>query len=273
MCNCLESALIVADRYENSTIVPKKVQSRWQFNWVLMLSLDRQNELREQYRRAHPGWQPATERYAGLVRTRLRPEARLLDIGCGRGGLVEQLDHPLAQMIGVDPDWVSLREHRLALPRAAAFSHRLPFTAQSFDVVMASWLLEHLERPSSTFNEIGRVLKPGGVFVFITPNSRHPLALLNRGLGRFARLQGRVVEWFYGRSRADTFPTYYRANETAVLGQLSRLAGLHLAELQAIPDPTYLAFAPALFRLMSWIEDRLPAGRRLHLVGLVKREA
>ena len=237
-----------------------------------MLSLDRQNELREQYRQTHPGWQPATELYADLVRAQVRPSSHVLDVGCGRGGLVEQLTHPLLQMIGIDPDWRSLREHRLDLPRAAAFSDRIPFVAESFDVVFASWLLEHLERPSLTFNEVSRVLKPGGAFVFITPNGRHPLALLNRGLGRFARLQGRLVAQFYGRAGGDTFPTYYRANETAVLQQLCQSSGLRLAELHAIPDPTYLAFTPALFRLMRWFEGKLPPERRLHLVGLVKRD-
>ncbi len=236
-----------------------------------MLSLDRQNQLREQYRQTHPGWQPATELYADLVRAQLRPSGRVLDIGCGRGGLVEQLSHPLAQMAGIDPDWGSLREHRLDLPRATAFSDWIPFAAASFDVVFASWLLEHLERPSQTFNEIGRVLKPGGAFVFITPNGRHPLAWLNRGLGRFSRLQGRIVAWFYGRASADTFPTYYRANETAVLRSLCRDNGFHLSEMHIIPDPTYLAFTPALFRLMSWFEAKLPANRRLHLVGLVEK--
>lgn len=237
-----------------------------------MLSLDRQNKLREQYRQTHPGWQPATELYADLVRAQLPPSGRVLDIGCGRGGLVEQLAHPLPQMTGIDPDWESLREHRLDLPRAAAFSDHIPFAAESFDVAFASWLLEHLERPSLTFSEIGRVLKPGGAFVFITPNGRHPLAWLNRGLGRFARLQGRVVARFYGRVSADTFPTYYRANETAVLQRLCQSSGLRLTELRAIPDPTYLAFTPALFRLMAWFEAKLAAERQVHLVGLVKKD-
>ena len=86
-----------------------------------MLSLDKQNAWREQYRASHPGWQPATELYANLVRQQLTPAARVLDIGCGRGGLVEQLGHPLAQVVGIDPDWLSLREHRLNLTSAAAF--------------------------------------------------------------------------------------------------------------------------------------------------------
>ena len=65
-----------------------------------MLSLDRQNKLREQYRQMHPTWRPATEVFADLVRAQLRPESRVLDVGCGRGGLVEQLEHPLPQVVG-----------------------------------------------------------------------------------------------------------------------------------------------------------------------------
>lgn len=237
-----------------------------------MLSLERQNELREKYRAANPNWQPATEVYANLVRLYLQPDSRALDLGCGRGGLVEQLDHPLTQMVGVDPDWHSLRQHRLALPRAAAYSDRLPFAPASFDVVFASWVLEHLARPLATLRAVRRVLRPQGVFVFVTPNGRHPLTLLNRGLGRFSRLQGQIVSWFYDRAPDDTFPTFYRANSAAALAQLGQHSGLRLQTLHAIPDPTYLAFHPLLFRGMAWLEEQLPTSRKLHLVGVLTRE-
>ncbi|MFQ5398181.1 MAG: class I SAM-dependent methyltransferase [Anaerolineae bacterium] len=236
-----------------------------------MLSLERQNALREAYRQANPGWRPATEVYADLVRQQLRPGARLLDLGCGRGGLVEQLDHPLRQAAGVDPDLQSLREHRLPLPRAAAFSHHLPFAGGSFDLVFASWLLEHLARPSATLGEVRRVLRPGGAFVFITPNGRHPLTWLNRALGHDGRLQSRIVARLYGRAHADTFPTCYRANTAVALRRLAGQNGMALESLEAIADPTYLALTPALFRLMCWMEARLPRGRRLHLVGVLRR--
>ncbi|NHZ71665.1 MAG: methyltransferase domain-containing protein [Aquificales bacterium] len=232
-----------------------------------MLSLERQNELREEYRKINPGWRPATEVYADLVRAHLPPDAKVLDLGCGRGGLVEQLEHPLAQIAGVDPDELSLREHRLALPRAAAMSDGLPFAADSFDVVFASWLLEHLERPLSTFSQISRVLKPGGVFIFITPNTRHPLSALNRGLGQFSQLQGRLVKRFYGRAEGDAFPTFYRANSETAMGSLCRECNLEVSELQLIPDPTYLAFNQAFFKFMIWFDDKLAGKRQLHMVG------
>ena len=182
-----------------------------------MLPLEQQNALRLAYRASHPGWRPATELYASLVRQHLATDARLLDLGCGRGGLVEQLEHPPEQIFGVDPDIGSLLTHRLPLPRTAAMSDHLPFADDSFDLIFASWLLEHLAQPSLTFESIARVLKPGGLFAFITPNARHPLAALNRGFGRFAALQGWLVGHLYGRSSPDTFPTYYRVNSPSSL--------------------------------------------------------
>ncbi len=237
-----------------------------------MLSLDEQNRLREAYRHEHPGWQPATERYAALVRAHLRPHSRVLDLGCGRGGLVEQLNHPLAQIIGIDPDLASLREHRLPLPRAQAISSRLPLPDRSIDVAFASWLLEHLPEPWRDFAELARVLRPGGAFVFITPNRRHPLALLNRLLGRAGQGQRWLVSRLYGRGEGDTFPTAYRANSPQTLAALAAVHGLRLALLETIEDPTYLAFTPALFRLAQRLGKRLPPERRLHLVGVLQPE-
>jgi SAM-dependent methyltransferase len=119
---------------------------------------------------------------------------------------------------------------------------------------------------------VARVLRPDGAFVFLTPNRLHPLSLLNRLLGRSHRLQGGLVRRCYGRVAADAFPTYYRANSVHDLRRLAVASGLRLATLHVIPDPTYLAFTPALFGLLQWLEKRLPAGRKLHLAGSLTLE-
>jgi SAM-dependent methyltransferase len=237
-----------------------------------MLSLESQNLLREEYKRLHPEWRPATEVFGELVRFHLRHDSCVLDLGCGRGGLVEQLDHPLEKVTGVDLDMQSLREHRSGLPRAAAYCEHLPFADNSFDLVFSSWLLEHLERPAPTFRAIGRVLRPSGSFVFLTPNGQHPLALLNKLFGRFARLQGYVVERLYGRASVDAFPTYYRANTLRSFNQLCQANGMRLIAFHAIADPTYLAFTPGLFRLARWLEAKIPTSWSLHLVGAMRYE-
>jgi len=242
----------------------------------MKLSLERQNELREQYRQERPGWQPATELYANLVHDNLESKSFLLDLGCGRGGLVEQLGHPLDRAIGLDPDWPSLVEHRLAserppFSRVAGISQNLPFSGNCFDLIFSSWILEHLSQPADDFGQIGRVLRPGGVFVFITPNARHPLAGLNRLFGRFSQVQDMILPKFYGRSPADAFPAFYRANSRTDLERLAQEGNMKLTQLHAVADPTYLAFTPSLYRLACWLDDRLPAERHIHLVGVVQK--
>jgi SAM-dependent methyltransferase len=242
-----------------------------------MLTLDKQNALRERYREENPGWRPATEVYSELAQRAANPSSRLLDLGCGRGGLVEQLQHPRSRSVGLDPGILSLAEHRLAadqdpLPRVAALTERLPFRGSSFDVVFASWVLEHLSAPVDCFQQIGQVLKPDGVFLFITPNLRHPLVRANRLFGRLARIQGALVETFYGRDRGDTFPAYYRANTPGELERLAGAGGMRLTHLEMVIDPTYVSLRPGLLRLTSGFESRLDSSRHIHLVGQMMRQ-
>ncbi len=111
------------------------------------------------------------------------------------------------------------------------------------------------------------MLRPGGHFVFLTPNLRNPLLAFNR-MGRLLpQLQRRLVPWLYGRVEADTFPVEYRANPTSAIRALAARIGLQVADLRVIPDPTYLAFNPFMFRA-SVVSDRLlPRGWGVHLLG------
>jgi SAM-dependent methyltransferase len=236
-----------------------------------MLNLDRQNQFRDVYRRLQPGWRPATEVYAETVRRLLPAYGRLLDLGCGRGGLIEQLQPAPSHFVGVDSDLVSLREHRLAPPRTQAMAQALPFAGATFDLVMASWVLEHMAQPQDDFQEIGRVLRPGGAFVFLTPNKQHPLIQLNRLAGRLGGVQRKMVAALYGRAAVDTFPAYYRANTAATVRRLATTAGLEVRTVETVADPTYLAFNPALFHLVRRFDRRLPAAWQLHLVGVLAR--
>src|SRR5690349_10101314 len=127
-----------------------------------MLPLDRQNRYRERYRREHPQWRSSGDAFEALVRQRLTPASRVLDLGCGRGGVMELLWRDVRRAVGVDPDLASLREHRAGLPLACATGEALPFAAGCFDVVIALWVLEHLPQPQVMLQGLQRVLAPGG---------------------------------------------------------------------------------------------------------------
>lgn len=232
-----------------------------------MLSLEQQNRYRDELRSRWPGWQPATEVYEQTIRRYLQPGLRVLDAGCGRGGAVEQLQDTSCLPFGVDPDTLSLAEHRLDMPRAAGFLHALPFAAASFDLVISSWVLEHLPVPAAALAEMARVLCPGGHLVTLAPNGWHPVTLLNRLAARAGRLQARLVPRLYGRSEADAFPVYYRANSVRRLRALATAAGFETVAIHTIADPSYLAFNRPLFAISRQLERCLPAAAHVHLVA------
>ena len=94
---------------------------------------------------------------------------RTLDIGCGLGDLLAYR----AQTTGVDInnktiEWCQTQglEARLMEPDV------LPFADCSFDSVNLDNVLEHLVDPTALLKEIGRVLKPNGLFVVGVPGRK-----------------------------------------------------------------------------------------------------
>jgi len=233
-----------------------------------MLPLDRQNEYRRRYRVLHPNWQPSGDTFEQIVRESISSSSRLLDLGGGRGGLIEKIHAEVDSATALDPDLPSLGEHRVrTVSRICGLADALPFPANSFDLVTATWLLEHLSDPATVFSEIHRVLKPNGRFIFLTPNAFHPILIANRVSQIVPNLQRALIPRLYARAEADTFPVRYRANTGRSLHALCRRVGFTL-DLRFIADPTYVAFNDPLFRLSVLVERFIPASFKIHLIGV-----
>src|ERR1700730_14392130 len=219
-----------------------------------------------------PGCSGSCEQLETLVRRYVTADAAVLDLGCGRGGVVETFWREVRLAAGVDPDIPSLSEHRShGMPVVRGTGEQLPFAGDSFDLVVCIWVLEHLRSPASVLCEARRVLRPGGHFVFLTPNLRNPLLAFNR-LGRaLPQLQRRLVPRLYGRVEADTFPVQYRANTVGAIRTLAEQSDLRIADLRVVPDPTYLAFNPLMFRASVVSEGLLPRSWGVHLLGDLTR--
>ena len=231
----------------------------------MTLSDERQEWYRQRYARMRPTWRPSSHVYQDMVARRLTVETRVLDLGCGRGGVLERLHGRAGLVVGLDPDWRSLVEHRTgALALSEGVAERLPYADDSFDLVCCSWVLEHLPAPERAFSEVARVLRGGGRFVFLTPNMHHPLLTLNRAFGWTG---GRLVDRFYDRGVPDIFTALYRANSAAEIRQLAERAGIEVISLRFVGDPTYLALNEPLFRFACLLERVTPRWMRVHLVG------
>ena len=99
---------------------------------------------------------------------RLAPSS-LLDVGCGRGFLLDRLDERgVRGLVGVDvfSDVSSSRWTYLE----GDVTVRLPVPDASFDVVVAGEIIEHVPNPDRVLREVRRVLVPGGALVVSTPN-------------------------------------------------------------------------------------------------------
>jgi SAM-dependent methyltransferase len=95
---------------------------------------------------------------------------RILDYGCGTGGNTSAYGS-FGNVVGIEPDSGAVR---LAHKRGGAGYCRttgtdLPFRDGSFDVVMASDVLEHIEQDDKAVSEIARVLRPGGLTILSVP--------------------------------------------------------------------------------------------------------
>lgn len=97
----------------------------------------------------------------------------ILDCGCGTGGNSNSYA-PFGRVYGIEPDSgaVQLARRRGGAVLCRASGIDLPFKADSFDVVVASDVLEHIDDDARAVREITRVLRPGGAFVFSVP--AHP---------------------------------------------------------------------------------------------------
>ena len=108
---------------------------------------------------------------------------------------------------------------------------------------------------------------PPPLTLLVTPNLSNPVMLLNRIGKALPALQRRMVAKLYGRVVGDTFPVQYQANTASAIRTLASTVGLHVAELRAVPDPTYLALNGFMFRASVLSERLMPKGWGVHLLG------
>lgn len=219
-------------------------------------------------------------RYAREIDAALSPGARWLDLGAGRrlhGGWVgvtqEELRRRAALLIGCDVSPDGLRANPFLSGATLADGADLPFADASFDLVTANMVLEHLGEPDAVFAEVARILKPGGRFVFVTPNRGHPAVRLFSVL-LAPEVRRRAASRLEGRDPSHVFPTFYRVNSPDSIHRCAGRAGLEAMRVERFSSFP-MARHVALTRVECWWIRlcRMPALERFrsNIVGCLRR--
>ena len=97
--------------------------------------------------------------------------AKLLDIGCGNGAFLQQMQQLGWEVAGLDFDAEAVRACQAAgIPAVQGTIETADFAASSFDAITLSHVIEHLYDPIAVLQQCVRLLKPGGQFYIETPN-------------------------------------------------------------------------------------------------------
>lgn len=219
-------------------------------------------------RRLVPGLETSQRSYERALDALVPEGVDWLDLGCGRGLLPpwrQEAEARLAAranlLVGIDLDYASLRDNTVVTARCCGGVPDLPFKDESFDVVSGNMVVEHVDDPAHAFSEVRRVLRPGGIFLFHTPNSAaFPTSLARRVPESAKAALARILD---GRTRKDVFPTYYRANTITQIEQVAKSAGLVSERLDLVSTTALFAVVPplALFELL-WLRSLRPDKRR-----------
>jgi 2-polyprenyl-3-methyl-5-hydroxy-6-metoxy-1,4-benzoquinol methylase len=103
-------------------------------------------------------------------------DLKILDVGCGDGVISEPIMKMGNYVAALElPTVATLAKKCKVSTVMAGDAEELAFASESFDLVIASEVVEHLWEPKSFLNEAHRVLKPSGYMIIETPEGEKGL--------------------------------------------------------------------------------------------------
>ena len=140
----------------------------------------------------------------------------VLDIGCNKGYGTELLAANASNVIGVDVSQKAIETARNGCQNTkiefqTIDGKNLPFENDTFDVVVGCQVIEHIADVSSFMTEVTRVLLPGGLALFTTPNA---VIRLTPGMKPWNKFH---VQEYTARELRELFASSFRSVDVAGL--------------------------------------------------------
>ena len=238
----------------------------------------RMSDLDLQLRRRH------ALRLVDVVLSRASKPLDVLDVGCGPGGLLDELSRETVRVNGVDlsPGMIAAARRRYPRDRyEVADVLALPFARESMDLVTCLGVVEYLPQPMDALRALRDVVRPGGWLIVSFPNrgswlrtlSSIEVALERRAVRLVHRLRGRPVgadgpsyahrQWKLTEAEHSLSQAGFRVEQTlfntfGLYGRLGR---------------PRLALALSAWATRRFAEKRRVAGGLAHTMVLLARRA
>lgn len=203
-----------------------------------------------------------------------------LDLGCGAQLLPPWSKYKERDMkghcryvVGLDYCMDSLKRNVSLRRLVRGDISCLPFMDNSFDVVTANMVFEHLQEPGKQLSEIYRILKPGGLLIFATPNAHGYDTALGRWIPDIIKKP--IIQALDGRSEEDVFSAHYRINTGRDIAQIADVCGYEVDEIRPVATaPQFIMFPPlALLELLiiKLLMTQKPRRFRQNIIAVLRK--
>lgn len=228
-----------------------------------MTTISRETKLAQIYPEVRAGGFSRCDGTVGFyqrVNALLGPEMNVLDVGAGRGTQLMQnssyrstlcrIQGKVREIVGVDIDTAVLENPFLDKAIVIEPECELPFAPSTFDLILADWVLEHVQEPKHFSAEIYRVLRPGGWFCARTPNRWGLTGIAANIVPN--RFHNKILSHLQPtREVVDIFPTAYKMNTSGKIAKYFQSAEWENCSYSTNSEPPYVQGSVIAMRLVQ----------------------
>lgn len=206
-----------------------------------------------------------TIEFYGRINSIIKDTDNVLDIGAGRGSWysldkclyrrnIRDIKERVNQLVGTDID-DSVMQNPTTHNNIVMSFNKIPLEDSSMNLIIADWVLEHVENPDQFTSEIDRILKPGGVFCARTPHKYKYVSIFARIFKN--RTHSKILKFVQpNRKVEDIFPTKFKLN---TLEDIKKNFSLYKNYSYLYTShPSYYANKKSIFKMMSYLHKILP---------------
>lgn len=201
------------------------------------------------------------------VSTLINKKSTILDLGAGRAAWFDDdnvkirknirlMKGKVKKIIGADID-PAVFQNKAVDERIILNNGLIPLDDESIDLVIADYVLEHVENPREFMSEISRVLKKGGYICARTPSKWCYQSIVTR-LVQNKYHQSILKKVQPERRPQDVFDTTYKLNTKKDIEKYAK--GFKVLVQYFRPNPSYFMGNSKIYKILSFLHRVFPVG-------------